>query len=135
MADQEHLTKVTLVWDRESVHEVIEGMMGEFPAPKLMELPSAYYAAHHYDQVLVGEDLVGKGSYTVYSANERAWITLAMIRSDLAEPGTRVDLLWGEADGGTAKPHVEEHRQIRIKTEVQPWPIHKASREKYRQQE
>ena len=138
MATQDHRTKVTLVWSADSVHEVIDGMMGDFPAPKLMELPSAYYAAHQYEEVRLGQeqgdDLVGVGSYTVYSANERAWITLAMVRSDLAEPGTELELIWGEPDGGGSKPHVERHRQVRIKVEVQPWPIHKASRQTYRAQ-
>ena len=74
---------------------------------------------------------LGSNNEDAYTLRDR---TLAMIRSDLAEPGTQVELLWGEADGGSAKPHVEEHRQVRIKAEVQPWPIHSASREKYRKQ-
>ncbi len=134
MAGQAHRTKVTLVWDRADVLRIFDGMMGEYPAPKLMELPAGHYAAHPYDQVLLGGDLVGLSTYPVYSANERAWISLAMVRGDLAVQGTRLEILWGEKDGGTAKPHVERHIQMRVGAEVHPWPIHAAAREGYRKQ-
>jgi vanillate/3-O-methylgallate O-demethylase len=89
MADEEHRTKVTLVWDKDDVLKIFAGMMDDFPAPKLMELPTGNYAAHPYDQVLLDGKMVGISTYPVYSANERAWISLAMVRSDLAEQGTK----------------------------------------------
>lgn len=134
MAEQEHRTKVTLVWDEASVLEIFAGLMGPFPGPKLMELPSGHYAAHPYDQVQLNGELVGVSTYPTYSANERAWISLAMIRGDLADQGTKLDILWGEKDGGTNKPHVEEHVQMLVHAEVHPWPIHAAARETYRSQ-
>ena len=134
MATQDHLTKVTLVWDRDDVLRIFAGLTEEFPGPKFMEMPSAYYAAHFYDQVLLDGQRVGVSTYPVYSANERAWISLAMVRGDLAEPGGSLTVLWGEKDGGTAKPHVERHIQIEVSAQVQPWPIHKASRDTYRAQ-
>jgi uncharacterized protein YktB (UPF0637 family) len=57
-----------------------------------------------------------------------------MLRPDLAAQGTELSILWGERDGGTDKPHVEEHRQMQVRAEVHPWPIHEASREGYRRQ-
>jgi vanillate/3-O-methylgallate O-demethylase len=134
MASQEHRTKVTLVWRKEDILEIFAGLMGPFPGPKLMELPAGHYAAHPYDQVLLNGEMVGLSTYPVYSANERAWISLAMVRSDLAAQGTRLSILWGEKDGGTRKPHVERHVQIEIATEVHPWPIGEASRTGYRAQ-
>ncbi|GLO70909.1 glycine cleavage system protein T [Phaeobacter inhibens] len=134
MAEQEHRTKVTLVWDKEDVLKIFGGMMEDFPAPKLMELPSGHYAAHPYDQVLLNGEMVGISTYPTYSANERAWISLAMVRGDLAAQGTKLNILWGEANGGTGKPHVEEHRQIEVSAEVHPWPIHAAARAEYRAQ-
>jgi len=134
MATQEHRTKVTLVWDKEDVLRIFEGMMGDFPGPKLMELPAGHYAAHPYDQVLLGEELGGVSTYPVYSANERAWISLAMGRGDLARQGTKLSILWGEANGGTKKPHVERHVQMKVGAEVHPWPIHEAARREYRTQ-
>lgn len=134
MVDDPHRVKVTLVFDREDVLKVFDGLMGPFPGPKLLEMPAGHYAAHPYDQVLLDGVPVGLSTYPVYSANERAWITLAMVRADLAVTGTRLSILWGEKDGGTDKPHVEEHVQMEIGAEVQPWPIHAASRESYRSQ-
>ena len=133
-AEDAHRTKVTLVWDKADVLKVFAGMMEEFPGPKLMELPASYYAAHPYDQVLLDGRMVGQSTYPVYSANERAWLSLGMVRGDLAAPGTALRVLWGEADGGTAKPHVESHRQTEIGARVQPWPIHEATRREYRAQ-
>ncbi|EPX87443.1 Glycine cleavage system T protein (aminomethyltransferase) [Rubellimicrobium thermophilum DSM 16684] len=134
MAAQPHRTKVTLVWDREDVLKIFDGLMGPYPGPKLMELPAGHYAAHPYDQVLLDGALVGLSTYPVYSANERAWISLAMVRPDLAAQGTKLRILWGEKDGGTAKPHVERHVQMTVGAEVHPWPIHEAARESYRAQ-
>lgn len=134
MAAREHRTKVTLVWNREDVLKIFDGLMGEFPGPKLMEMPAGHYAAHPYDQVLLDGEQVGLSTYPVYSANERAWISLAMVRGDLAAQGTHLNILWGEANGGSEKPHVEEHRQMEIAAEVHPWPIHAAARKEYRAQ-
>ena len=134
MAPGPHRVKVTLVWDKADVLKIFAGLMDEFPGPKLMELPSGHYAAHPYDQVLLAGERVGLSTYPTYSANERAWISLAMVRADLATQGTRLNILWGEANGGSAKPHVERHVQMQIGAEVHPWPIHDASRQLYRKQ-
>ncbi|WP_246022548.1 aminomethyl transferase family protein [Pararhodobacter zhoushanensis] len=135
MVDGPHRVKVTLVWDKEDVLKIFGGLMEAFPGPKLMEMPTGNYAAHPYDQVLLDGELVGLSTYPTYSANERAWISLAMVRADLAEQGTKLSILWGEANGGSGKPHVEEHTQMEVGAEVHPWPIHDASRLTYRKQD
>lgn len=134
MAEQQHRTKVTLVWDKEDVLKIFAGLMEEGEIPKAMELPAGHYAAHPYDQVLLDGELVGFSTYPVYTINERAWISLAMIKGDGAAMGSEVKILWGEADGGTDKPLVERHRQMEVGAEVHPWPIHAASRREYRKQ-
>ena len=134
MVDQPHRVKVTLVWDKEDVLKIFAGLMEPFPGPKLMEMPSGHYAAHPYDQVLTDGQRVGISTYPVYSANERAWISLAIVRADLAAQGSTVSILWGEANGGSAKPHVEPHVQMEVGAEVHPWPIHDAARMTYRKQ-
>ena len=134
MADGPHRVKVTLVWDKADVLKIFAGMMEDFPAPKVMEMPTGNYTAHPYDQVLLNGEMVGLSTYPSYSANERAWISLAMVRADLAAQGTKLSILWGEANGGSGKPHVERHVQIEIGAEVHPWPIHEASRLGYRAQ-
>ena len=134
MVDQPHRVKVTLVWDKADVLKIFAGLMEEFPGPKLMELPSGHYAAHPYDQVLKDGERVGISTYPVYSANERAWISLAILRADLSAQGSKVSILWGEANGGSKKPHVEPHVQMEVGAEVHPWPIHQAARLTYRKQ-
>ncbi|RVV97885.1 aminomethyl transferase family protein [Mesobaculum littorinae] len=134
MAKQKHRKKVTLVWDKADVLKIFAGLMEEGEMPKLMEMPAGHYAAHPYDQVLKDGRMVGISTYPVYTANERAWISLAMIDEDVAEMGGAFSILWGERDGGTAKPAVEPHRQMEIGAIAHPWPIHEASRREYRSQ-
>lgn len=134
MADKPHRRKVTLVWDKADVLKVYAGLMEEGDMPKLMEMPAAHYAAHPYDMVVAGGRIVGFSTYPVYTANERAWISLAMLEQSHAQSGNHVTIVWGEADGGTAKPMVERHRQVEVGATVHPWPIHEASRRTYRSQ-
>ncbi|POF30899.1 aminomethyltransferase family protein [Roseibium marinum] len=134
MAGETHRKKVTLVWDKEDVVAVYAGLMEEGDSPKLMEMPAAHYAAHPYDKVVKDGKTVGISTYPVYSANERAWLSLAMVAPDCAASGSRVTIVWGEPDGGSAKPVVERHRQMDVGAEVHPWPIHEAFRNSYRKQ-
>ncbi|GGL67714.1 aminomethyltransferase family protein [Wenxinia marina] len=133
-ADQPRRHKVTLVWDEESVLEVVRGAMRDGLAPKFLEWPTAHYATHPYDEVRDGDRLVGLSTSASYSANERAWLSLATVEAAQAEPGTRLTLVWGEPEGGGTRPAVEPHRQVEIGVTVQPWPIHEASRREYRRQ-
>lgn len=135
MAPGPHRKKVTLVWDKQDVLAAYAGMMDEGGlAPKYMEMPAAHYATHPYDKVMNGAKMVGFSIAPTYSANERAWISLAIIDADLAQPGSAVTVVWGEPGGGSSKPTVERHRQMEIKAEAHPWPIHEASRKFYRSQ-
>jgi hypothetical protein len=47
-------------------------------------------------------------------------------------PGTPVTVVWGEEDGGTSKPTVERHAQVRIRATVAPAPISEVARLSYR---
>ncbi|MGZ9808875.1 aminomethyl transferase family protein [Pseudoroseicyclus sp. H15] len=132
MAEGPHRQKVTLVWDKAGVLDIFAGLMEPDPKPKLMEMPTGHYAAHPFDAVLDSEGRrIGFSTYPTYSANESAWISLAVVEPGVAAPGSRVRLLWGEAEA-TEKPVVERHRQVELGAEVQPWPIYAASREGYR---
>jgi syringate O-demethylase len=97
-----------------------------------MEFPSAVYAMHPYDAVLVNGKTVGVSTWIGYSSNERQMLTLAVIDKTYAEPGTEVTLLWGEKDGGSKKPTVESHRQYEIRAVVGPVPYSRFAREGYR---
>jgi vanillate/3-O-methylgallate O-demethylase len=135
MANGPHRRKMTLVWNRDDVLKVFGAMMDDADLPaKYMEMPSAYYATYPYDRVVVDGKDAGVSISPVFSANERAWISLAILEGTVAEPGSQVSVIWGEPNGGTAKPNVERHRQMEVRAEVHPWPIHEASRKFYRSQ-
>ena len=126
MRDRQHRKKVTLVWAKEDVLKVFASLMEEGEMAMWMDIPSSDYATHPYDRVESSGKLVGISGYPLYSANERAWLSVAIVAPEQAEPGTSLTLI------GTAKPSVHRHRQVEIGCEVHPWPIHEAARREYR---
>jgi hypothetical protein len=52
------------------------------------------------------------------------------VNSDV-EIGTEVTLVWGEENGGSAKPVVERHRQVEIRATVSPCPYSEVVRTGY----
>ena len=131
MADGEHRTKVTLVLDDEDVTRTIATMFQDADRAKFIEWPNAVYAMHQYDAVTVAGQTAGVSTWICYSANEGKLLTLAILDAEHAQPGTEVTLVWGEEDGGTAKPTVEPHVQTEIRAVVAPVPIVGAVRSSY----
>lgn len=124
--------KVTLVWDEADVQRTIGASLRAEGAPaKFLELPKARYATHQYDTILVGDEPVGISSDCGYIANERSFVSLAIIDAERATPGTEVVVVWGE-DPNTAKPGVEPHEQVRIRATVAPAPLPSFARTTYR---
>jgi syringate O-demethylase len=82
--------------------------------------------------VLKNGKLVGISTYTGYTYNERAMVSLAMIDPAHGEPGNEVTVVWGEEKGGSTKPTVERHRQVEIRATVAPAPISDVARSSYR---
>jgi glycine cleavage system aminomethyltransferase T len=132
MAEDPPRTKVTLALDTEDVLRVIGSQLETGGRSKFMEFPSAVYAMHPYDAVLVDGETVGISTWIGYSSNERKMLTLAILDREHAAPGTEVSLLWGEENGGTRKLAVERHEQCEIKAIVSPVPYSKVARESYR---
>ena len=132
MAAKPQRKKVTIALDDEAVSEVIFGQFGKGELrPKYMEFPSAVYAMHPFDRVEIDGKLIGLSTWIGYTANEGKMLTLAMVDAEFAEPGTEIDLVWGEPDGGTTKPTVEPHRQVTIKGVVAPVPYSAVARTAY----
>jgi glycine cleavage system aminomethyltransferase T len=102
------------------------------PIGKYIDLPLANYATLPYDKVLKDGKTVGLSTYTGYTYNERAIVSLAVVDVDHSEPGTPVSVVWGEEGGGTAKPTVERHTQVEIRATVAPAPISDVARTGYR---
>ena len=122
MKDRPHRQKRTLVWEPADVIRVFASLF-EKERFKFMDIPASHYATLPYDAVLQGGRQVGISCYPVYTSNFRRWISLCMLDAQVAEPGTELTVLWGEPDGGTAKPVVERHLQTEMRATVAPCPI------------
>ncbi len=131
MADGAHRQKVTLALDNDDALRCIGMQLFEPERAKYMDFPSAVYAMHPFDTVLVDDEEVGLSTWIGYSSNERRMLTLAVLDPEYATPGTEVTLVWGEPDGGTTKPTVERHQQTPIRAIVSPVPYAAAARTSY----
>ena len=131
MADGEHRQKVTLALDDEDVTRTIGTMFQKTDRAKFIDWPNAVYAMHPYDRVTVDGETVGVSTWVGYSSNEGKMLTLAVLDAEHAEPGTEVTFVWGEEDGGTAKPTVEPHVQVEMRAVVSPVPYVETVRKAY----
>jgi syringate O-demethylase len=129
--EDEHRVKVTLALDDDDVARTIGMMFGPGARAKFMDWPSAVYAMHPFDKVSVNGGTVGVSTWIGYSANEGKMLTLAVLDAQHAEPGTEVMLVWGEEDGGSAKPTVERHVQTELRAIVAPVPYVESVRRAY----
>src|SRR5579875_310891 len=131
MAKRRHRQKVTLALDNEGVTKVLASFLQKTGRAKFMEFPSAVYAMHPFDRVLVNGRPAGLSTWIGYSYNEGRMLTLAMVEEEYSAPGTEVSLVWGEPNGGSAKPTVEPHVQMEIPAIVSPVPYAEVARELY----
>ena len=129
MADGDHRQKVTLALDDEDVTRTIGSMFRKTGRAKFIDWPSAVYAMHPFDRVTVDGETVGVSTWVGYSANEGKMLTLAVLDAEHAEPGTEVTFVWGEEDGGTAKPTVEPHVADGDRRRGQPGPVRRGGAE------
>jgi vanillate/3-O-methylgallate O-demethylase len=133
IADNPKRTKVTLVWNGDDIARAFRSLSDDRQdILKYIDLPLANYATLPYDKVLKSGKVVGISTYTGYTYNERAMISLAMIDNELSQPGTELTLVWGEENGGSPKPTVERHRQVEIRATVAPAPFAEVARTAYR---
>lgn len=115
--------KVTLVWNHEDVARIFASQLGDGPRYKALDFPVAYYGWPQFDEVrTTGGKLVGHSCHCGYSGNEGQMLSLAMLDSAYAEPGTELVLTWGEPNGGSRKPHVERHEQMKVRVTVASVP-------------
>ena len=132
MVDNQKRRKVTLVWNGEDVARAFGSLSQSGDITKYIDLPLANYATLPFDKVLKEGNSVGLSTYTGYTYNERAIISLAVVDVALSEPGTKLTLVWGEEGRGSSKPTVERHLQSEIRVTVAPVPISDVARVSYR---
>jgi len=123
MAPERKLKKVRLVWNQEDVVDIYASAFSNGDKYKKIELPVGNYTVAPADRILLGDEEVGVSFYPAYSEADRACISLASIRSDLAVDGQGLTLVWGEPDGGSGKPTVERHVQKAVRVTVDSKPI------------
>jgi len=123
--------KVTFEWNGEDLGKILASLTESNELPyKFFDLPIANYASSSYDTVMLGDKVVGLSMFTGYSHNERCGLSLGVV-DDSIKAGDVLTLVWGEEQGGTAKPTVERHRQIDVRVKVSAVPYARDARETY----
>lgn len=123
-------TKITLVWNKEDVTRIYASQFESGLPHKAIEFPTSDYAQIHRDAVRSPDGrLIGLSTHGGYSVNEKVALSLAILDTEFAEPGTEVVITWGEAGGGSRKPGVELHEQTQIRATVALVPYAKAVRQ------
>jgi len=130
MADRPRWKKVTLAWNGEDVARSIGTLFEKGDAVKYIDFPLSNYATWPYDKVLLDGSMVGVSTFSGYSYNERSYLSLAMVDTDV-ELGTEVTLVWGEEGRGSSKPVVERHVQAELRAIVSPAPYAETARTSY----
>jgi vanillate/3-O-methylgallate O-demethylase len=125
-------TKVTLAWNGEDVTRAIGTMFTLGDRAKYIDFPLANYATLPFDRITSGGKTVGLSTYTGYSSNEGKILSLSIIDNEFSTPGTDVNVVWGEANGGTSKTTVEPHVQSEFRAKVGPVPYADLARTEYR---
>jgi syringate O-demethylase len=126
-----HRRKVTLALNTDDVMAAIGSQFDRDHRAKFIEWPSAVYSMHPYDKVTKNGETIGVSTWVGYSANEGQMLTLAMLDAEHAVIGSEVTFVWGEENGGTAKPAVERHEQIEMRAIVSPVPYSEVARTEY----
>jgi vanillate/3-O-methylgallate O-demethylase len=133
LASKQSRKKVTLIWNGEDFARAFRSLVdGDGDIQKYIDLPLANYASLPFDRVHSNGKTVGLSTYTGYTYNERAMISLAVVDPEYSEPGTSVTVVWGEEKRGSSKPTVERHVQSEIRATVAPCPISEVARVAYR---
>jgi vanillate/3-O-methylgallate O-demethylase len=130
--DQNRRKKVTLVWNKEDIRNAWGSLFDEGDISKYIDMPLANYATLPFDKVLKDGKTVGVSTYTGYTYNERAMLSLGVLDRQHSEVGTEVAIVWGEENRGSSKPTVERHRQVTIRATVASVPYAEVARVAYR---
>ena len=124
LAGQPHRRKVWLRWNNDDVSRVFaSSLFDRDHRAKYLSVPHGIYATWQWDKVLMGDRVVGMSGKTGYTVNIGSWASLAIIDEADARDGAEVTLVWGEEDGGSAKPSVERHVQTNIRATVSTHPL------------
>jgi vanillate/3-O-methylgallate O-demethylase len=85
----------TLVWNADDVVQVFASMFKHGKPYEFMEMPRDQRGFMYADKVLKGNELVGVATSRGYSYFFRAMLSLCTIDVAHSDPGTSVEVLWG----------------------------------------
>ncbi len=108
----------TLVWNADDVADVYGSLFRSGTPYDYMEIPRDQRGFAWNDQVLVGDSLVGAATSRGYSYYFREMLSLCVIDVAHSEPGTPVEVLWGNPGSP----------QKRIRATVAPAPYKQDNR-------
>jgi vanillate/3-O-methylgallate O-demethylase len=95
----------TLVWNAQDVGDVLMSLFRKDAEPyKVIEWPREHLGRVVADKVLAGGEQVGLATSRCYSYWFREMLSLCVIDVANAEPGTEVEVVWG--DPGTRQKHI-----------------------------
>ncbi len=122
-AEHPHRKKVWLSWNDDDVAGIYASSLFDGGRrAKYLDTPLARYARVMLDQVLVDGEPVGVSTLTGYTVNVGHWCSVAFVDEECVVDGTEVEVIWGEENGGTAKPNVERHAQTKVRAIVSSRP-------------
>lgn len=124
MAEQPQRRKVWLRWnDDDASRALVRSLWGGEERTKYLEQPVSNYSTLSFDRVTSDGRLVGISANSGYSVNVGGWSSLAVLDEDFVRDGAEVTVVWGEEDGGSAKPTVERHVQTELRATVSTTPL------------
>jgi vanillate/3-O-methylgallate O-demethylase len=124
MADEPHRRKVWLRWNDDDVAKTMaDSLFGKPHRTKYMHLPCPVFSVTPYDKIIYGDRIVGISNWMAYTTNVGSISSIAMIDEADAVDGREVTVIWGEPDGGSAKPLVERHVQTDIRATISTAPL------------
>jgi glycine cleavage system aminomethyltransferase T len=123
MADRPHRRKVWLIWNDDDAASVMAGsLFGGEKRAKYLNVPNAGYVSFLYDEVRVGDRVVGLANRTSYTVNIGHVSSLAVIDEPEVRDGAEVTVTWGEPDGGASRPRTERHVQVPVRATISTQP-------------
>jgi glycine cleavage system aminomethyltransferase T len=124
MAELPQRRKVWLRWnDDDTARLLTRSLWGGDQRTKYPDQPVSNYSTLSFDKVLAAGQIIGISANSGYSVNVGGWSSLAVIDQDQIKDGAEVTLVWGEEDGGSAKPTVERHVQAEVRATISTSPL------------
>ena len=120
--------KVTLIWDDEDLGNAVAALVRPEDGlpPQPIDFNDQTMSAVH-----AGGGVVGFAPQSAYLSPHRRYVSIAVVDTEFAAPGTEVTVIWGDSLA-LPRPDADEHRQLTIRATVAPSPFEQFAREVYR---